>query len=343
MSAISGDGSLDTSTGIVTITSTNGTPFAASATLDTTNATNIGSGTLDGARLPNTVNQCPSDIDTWNGVLDKTISSTVGFVYTTGSTQIAAPRTLTLPIVAGHGISTCPLVFMDLARIVNSTGTVVPTRQSTDTIDGNTTGTTMACAGQTSAWTAPVAASWGTVAPPTLCSDTVVTGQYLTVINDNGTVGRAQVNFNQLAGTATGAQLPAATTSTQGAALLHNVPFSMGWNSATNPDGNFVAVVTQASRITAIKGRIGPAVGATAAITVKKAASAVDCAASGTPLHTGTFDANGTANTVQTLTLVGGATDDLAVNDTVCFSTANGAAFLAGVGKGVISIDWAPL
>jgi hypothetical protein len=46
---------------------------------------------------------------------------------------------------------------------------------------------------------------------------------------------------------------------------------------------------------------------------------------------------------VQTLTLVGGATDDLAAGDTVCFSTADGAAFLAGVGKGVISIDWAPL
>lgn len=136
---------------------------------------------------------------------------------------------------------------------------------------------------------------------------------------------------------------PAATTSVAGVAKLHNVPISMGWNSATNPDGNFVAAITQASRISAIKGRIGAAVGATATITVKKAASGVDCSASGTALHSGTFNANGTANAIQTLTLVGGATDDLAVDDTICFSTSDGANFLAGSGKGVISIDLAPL
>jgi hypothetical protein len=137
--------------------------------------------------------------------------------------------------------------------------------------------------------------------------------------------------------------LPTASTSTAGIAKLHNVPLSVGWIATINPNKAIIATVHQASRISAIIGRVSDATNnGTATVAVYKAPSGTACSA-GTILHSGTLDANGTANTNQTLTLVGGATDDLADGDSLCLVTTGTTSWTGGAGIGSVSVFLAPI
>jgi hypothetical protein len=135
---------------------------------------------------------------------------------------------------------------------------------------------------------------------------------------------------------------PAATVAIPGVAKLHNVPLSTGWIATVNPNKAVIATIHQASRISAIIGRVSDATGGTATVQVFKAPSGTACSA-GTALTSDTLNANGTANTNQTLTLVGGATDDLADGDSLCLVTTGTTAWTTGVGIGGITVYAAPI
>lgn len=115
----------------------------------------------------------------------------------------------------------------------------------------------------------------------------------------------------------------------------------IGWVAGTNPDKSIIFTADTASTITGIRGTVATAVGSTAAISVFKAPSGTACS-SGTNLVSaaGTFDANGTANTNQTLSLAGSGAPSLSAGDRVCLSTSNGSNFAAGVGIGGITVTF---
>src|SRR6185369_3477067 len=132
--------------------------------------------------------------------------------------------------------------------------------------------------------------------------------------------------------------LAAASTSTAGIAKLHNVPIAIGWPAALNPNDTILAVINQASTISAIIGSVETATGSAATVSVYKAPSGTACSA-GTVLHSGSFNANGTAATNQTLTVT---TSTIAAGERLCLQTTGTTAWTGGTGIGTITVFLAP-
>jgi hypothetical protein len=97
---------------------------------------------------------------------------------------------------------------------------------------------------------------------------------------------------------------------------------AVSWLAGVNPNNAVVLIATRAMVITGIRGVPMVAAGGTATVVVKTSAG-------GAAVHSGSFDANGTASTVQTLTLT---TTTLAAGDFLYLST-TGTAWTASVGN----------
>ena len=90
--------------------------------------------------------------------------------------------------------------------------------------------------------------------------------------------------------------------------------------------------------VNAIVGAVEVPNGSTATVSINHAPTGVACSA-GTALHSGSFDANGTAATGQTLTVT---TASLAVGDRICLQTSGGANWSTGSAVGTITIFVSP-
>jgi|SRR5271165_2203900 len=106
---------------------------------------------------------------------------------------------------------------------------------------------------------------------------------------------------------ATGPAGPAGATGAAGAigpagSGLDMLPQSVTWAANLNPDSTTVFVANRAMTIEAVIGVAEVANGAAATVTVIKASSGT-LASAGTPIHTGSVNANGTAGVNQSLTL----------------------------------------
>lgn len=122
-----------------------------------------------------------------------------------------------------------------------------------------------------------------------------------------------------------------------GAPLLNTVAReeAIGWPAAVNPNNNTIFIAKNASTITAIIGDVEVATGGTATVSLFKAPSGTACSG-GTVLHSGSFNANGTAATNQTLTVT---TSSLSAGDRVCLQTTGTTTWTGGTGVGGITVS----
>jgi hypothetical protein len=124
-------------------------------------------------------------------------------------------------------------------------------------------------------------------------------------------------------------------TSASNGSVVSSQRVTLGWDPNIDPNNNVIATFDQASTVASIVGTVHVAVGATATLDVYVAASGTACSG-GTKVNDSTpFNANGTANTNQTLTLSNTA---IASGSRLCVITSNSANWLAGLGIGGVTV-----
>ncbi len=119
---------------------------------------------------------------------------------------------------------------------------------------------------------------------------------------------------------------------------LQQLPMPIGWIAGLNPNNAVAFTANQAMTVQAIVGHVEIPNGSAATVTINKVPGSGTACSAGTILHSGSFNANGTAAANQTLTLVGGAADNLAVGDSVCLQTGGGANWTSGNAVGTITV-----
>lgn len=111
---------------------------------------------------------------------------------------------------------------------------------------------------------------------------------------------------------------------------------TIGWIAAVNPTNAGVIILPANATLVSIVGNVETAVGASATVSVNLASSGTACSA-GTTVHSGSFNANGTAATNQTLTLT---TTAVSSGQRLCLQTTGTTSWTSGTGVGTLTVTY---
>jgi hypothetical protein len=245
---VGGDGTLNTGTGSLIVTKTNGVAFAASATTDTTNAANVGSGTLALARLSLATSH----------LYVGSAGGNPADVALSGDATMAVTGAIT--VTKTSGVAFAPSATTDTTNATNiSSGTLAAARGGAGTITGALRGngagvvTQAACADLSNG---AASCSTDTTNAANISSGTLPVARLAGLNNTSNTLG-ADVNLNNtanffdgpsIAQGATGTWFACGTitvTDTAGAASV----FAKLWDGTSTPVATSANTVNSANQI----------------------------------------------------------------------------------------------
>jgi hypothetical protein len=229
-----------------------------------------------------------------------------------------ASGTLTLPAISAVSADTC-IRIEDGGNFVDGTHTVTVAGNAADAINGGSTG------GNTGAFVSPglgmafcvtATHNWNMLVSSAIAATTAASHQFFNALSANGVITSAQPSTADVSG------------------LVFSA--SVGWVATVNPNNATVLVLPANATVTSIVGAVETATGNTSTVSVNKASSGTACSA-GTALHSGSFNANGTAATNQTLTVTSSAVTS---GQRLCLQTTGTTAWTSGTGIGGITVNY---